>query len=174
LRDNRVRMNDRANFAEEGTTAAAIPPGAGILVLGLPDVEVRDNTIEDQSGPGIFVASYEIFELLSGAVSDDPDTDKWTRRVYIHGNEIADTGTDPMGDWGLLGDAPLPGVVWDGTLAPGVDSQADMEICLGEAEQADFVKGETGGVGGVLSADTRTSDTSDHECELDPIEEQDF
>ena len=167
-------MNDRDNFAEEGTTAAAIPPGAGILVLGLPDVEVRDNTIEDQTGPGIFVGSYEIFELLSQQASDDPDTDKWSKRVYIHGNTIESTGTEPIGDWGLLGEPPLPGVIWDGILAPGIDTQAEMEICLGEDEQADFVKGGNGEVNGVLTAATRTNDASDHACELDPLPELDF
>jgi hypothetical protein len=151
-----------------------VPHGCGILVIGLPDVEIRDNTVEDQTGPGIFVASYEIFELLAGAVSDDPETDKWPKRIYIHGNTIADTGTAPDGDWALLGDPPLPGVVWDGRLAPGIDTQAEMDICLGPDEQADFLKGADGEVGGVLGEATRTTDASDHDCELEPLPELDF
>lgn len=174
LRDNRIRDNNRENFAEEGTTAGAVPPGAGILVLGLPDVEIRGNTIEEQSGPGIFIASYEIFELLSGAPSDDPETDKWPKRVYVHGNTIEDTGTAPMGDWSLLGEPPLPGVIWDGRLAPGVDTQAEMEICLGAAELDDFMKGADGEVTGLLVPATRTRDASDHDCELEALPELDF
>lgn len=174
IRENRISGNDRENFAEEGTTAGAVPPGAGILVLGLPDAEVRDNTVEDQSGPGIFVASYEIFELLSGAPSDDPDTDKWPKRVYIHGNTVENVGTEPMGDWTNLGDAPIAGVIWDGVLAPGVDDQADMEICLGEDEQMQFMKGANGEVLGLFSPDTRSTDTADNECTLDELPELDF
>ena len=176
VRENRVSGNDRENFAEAGTTAAAVPAGAGVLVVGLPDVEVRDNTISDQSGPAIFVASYEILELLSGTPSDDPDTDKWPKRVYLHGNDIdsATIGTAPMGSWDMLGEPPIPAVIWDGTLAPGVDTQAEMEICLGEEEQMVFMKGSSGIVAGVLVEATRTTDTSDHECTLDELPELDF
>jgi parallel beta-helix repeat protein len=171
IRENRVTGNDHENFAEEGTTAGAVPPGAGILVLGLPDVEVRDNTVSDQSGPAIFVGSYELFELLSSTTSDDPETDKWPKRVYIHGNTFEDVGTAPMMDWALIGDAPIPAVAWDGVVAPELDTQAEVEICLGEGEQMMFVKGSSGDVAGLLAEETRTNDTSDHECTLDALPE---
>ena len=174
IRDNRVNMNDRANFAEEGTTAGAVPAGCGVLVIGLPDVEIRGNTIEDQTGPGVFVASYEIFELLSGTPSDDAETDKWPKRIYIHGNTIEDTGTAPSGDWELLGEPPLPGVVWDGRLAPGIETQVEMDFCLGPDEQESFLKGASGEIADVLGEDTRTTDASEHDCELDPLPELDF
>jgi parallel beta-helix repeat protein len=175
LRENQVSGNDRENFAEEGTTAAAVPPGCGILVIGLPDVEIRDNTISDQTGPAVFVASYEIFELLSATPSDDPETDKWPKRIYIHGNMFQDVGTAPTGSWDLLGEPPIPAVIWDGRLAPGIETQAEMDVCLGEEEQMQFVKGSDGEVGGVLAEATRTSDTTDHECVLDMLPElEDF
>jgi hypothetical protein len=56
-------------------------------------------------------------------------------------------------------------------IAPELDTQADVEICLGEGEQMVFVKGGSGTVGGLLSEETRTSDTADHECMLDALPE---
>jgi len=171
IRDNRISDNNLLNFGEMGTTAGVIPPGAGILVMGLPDVELRDNEISDQNGPAVFVASYEILEYLTGEMSMDAETDKWTKRVYIHDNMMQDVGTMPSAQWELIGLSPLPAILWDGALAPGITTQAEMEICLGAAEQASFVKGTNGVTTGVFDAATQSTDTTDHMCTLDPLPE---
>jgi parallel beta-helix repeat protein len=174
IRENLIRDNNHANFAQEGTTAGAIPPGCGVLVLATDDVEVRDNEISAQSGPGIFVGSYEVLELLTGAVSDDAETDKWSQNVYLHGNSFDDVGQMPMGDWTLIGVDPLPAVVWDGVLAPGADAQVDMGLCLGEAEAMSFRKGTTGDTSGLFDPDSQSTDPAEHECTPDPMPELSF
>jgi parallel beta-helix repeat protein len=171
IRDNRISGNDRENFAVPDTTAGSIPPGAGILLMAMKDVEIRDNMIGDQSGPGIFIASYEVFELLSLMFSNDDETDKWPERVYVHGNTIEDTGAEPMGDWALLELDPFPPVFWDGVLAPGVDTQAAMEICLGDEEQMSFIKIGTGSIDDLFLVEEQTDDVTDHMCTIDPLPE---
>jgi parallel beta-helix repeat protein len=174
LRGNRITANNLLNFGVDGSTSGVIPGGAGILVMGLPDVEVRDNAFVDQDGPAVLVASYEILEFLTGEMSTDPLTDKWPKRVYVHDNTFDNVGATPMEEWNLIGVTPLPAVLWDGALAPTITTAANMKICLGAPEQLSFLKGTSGSTMGVFDAATQTTDTTDHMCTLPALAELTF
>ena len=50
--NNRVLANNHENFAPKGNTVASVPPGTGIMFMANDQVEVFDNTIEQQPDRG--------------------------------------------------------------------------------------------------------------------------
>ena len=108
---NQVHDNDRANFAEPGELAAAVPPGSGILVVGADRTIVEGNTVTGNDFVGIGVASTLVLGALAGlppeAFADiEPDPDG----ARIRTNVATGNGAAPP-------PIPIPGVdlFWDGS-----------------------------------------------------------
>ena len=72
---------------------------------------------------------------------DDPDYDPFPESIFIHDNTFEGGGRNPDSD-PLLAlksamDAPIPDVVWDGTMMPG--KQPSEILCLRENNDLTFV-----------------------------------
>lgn len=179
IRNNLVYDNNRANFAQAGTVVAAVPRGTGTMIVGgALDTEIRDNTIRGNGGSGVMVVSYEILALLQGSGgSNDPATDQWPKRSYIHGNTFENNGGMPQDAYTLIAEAylpiagegaSLPDVLWDGILDPMIADNVGMQFCLGEGEQQsflDFAANEG------LAPAALSTDPTPHQCTLDPLPE---
>ena len=111
--DNDVRDNNRANFAEPGELAAAVPAGSGILMVGSDDSRVDGNAVHGNDFVGIGVGSTLLLGALAGLPPDvfdgiEPDPDG----VEVTNNQVTGNGSSPPPL-----PIPLPGVdlLWDGS-----------------------------------------------------------
>ncbi len=113
VRNNIIRNNNRANFAQVGTTVAQIPAGTGTFVLASKRIELASNTYADNNSSDI--------AILSGLALED-DTAQWsivkdqvvgstvgltlvdvgpaylnfaTNEIWIHDNTHSNSGTAP-------------------------------------------------------------------------------
>jgi parallel beta-helix repeat protein len=115
---NRVVANNHANFAPKGNTVATVPPGTGVMIMANDQVEVFDNTIEQNQTAGLSIVSY----LITGKPFTDEKYDPFCEAVYVHDNHFAGNGGKPAGELsGLLTKAlgtPLPDILYDGVVDP--------------------------------------------------------
>jgi parallel beta-helix repeat protein len=99
--DNFVHNNNAPNSAPAGSMSAGLPPGGGILVLGVDHVSIDQNRIEDNDFYGTAVVDYCL--AVSGTPSDcsanppvvtdtAPDNDAWVS------NELIGNGQNPTTD----------------------------------------------------------------------------
>ncbi|RMF18740.1 MAG: DUF1565 domain-containing protein [Candidatus Dadabacteria bacterium] len=141
--DNVSRNNNLGNYADASQISGDAPAGTGILVMATRNVEVRNNTVEDNSGIGIGVASY--FSTLR-PISDDQYY-PYPISVYIHDNTIIGGGDNPnikrldggFQDIGLalvalFGDDDVADLVFDGvvtdTVFAGGTTENPQAICF--------------------------------------------
>jgi parallel beta-helix repeat protein len=115
---NKVIANNHENFAPKGNIVATVPPGTGIMIMANDEVEVFENTIQDNQTGGISVVSY----LLTEKPITDENYDPFCESIYVHGNRFSGNGTKPSGSIGeLLTKAlgsPLPDILYDGIVNP--------------------------------------------------------
>ena len=115
---NRVLANNHDNFAPKGNTVATVPPGTGVMIMANDQVEVFDNTIEQNQTAGLSIVSY----LITGKPFTDEKYDPFCEAVYVHDNRFAGNGGKPAGELGgLLAKAlgtPLPDILYDGVADP--------------------------------------------------------
>ena len=115
---NRVLANNHENFAPKGNTVAGVPPGTGIMIMANDQVEVFDNTIEQNQTAGVSVVSY----LIMDKPVADPKYDPFCEAIHVYGNRFASNGGKPAGALGeLLNKAlgtPLPDILYDGIVDP--------------------------------------------------------
>ncbi|WP_299727522.1 parallel beta-helix domain-containing protein [uncultured Endozoicomonas sp.] len=131
--NNRVIGNNTENFATDGSFEGGVhivPPGTGVIILSTGGVEVFNNIIEDHKTMAVAVSSYLIAEGpdLVAFVAKHGSTiaDGWRfipRNIYIHNNEISNTGYDPEGEliadiigayMELIGVPSFPAILYDG------------------------------------------------------------
>jgi parallel beta-helix repeat protein len=102
IRDNYVHDNNKPNTAREGAILSTIPPGTGILVVGVDDSRIAGNLVENHDFVGVAVADY--CAPLSGGPFDcgvDPTvTPGFVALNEAAGNRVADNvvqgnGTNP-------------------------------------------------------------------------------
>ncbi len=107
--NNRVENNNHPNFADPDMTAALIPPGTGMLLLAVDEVEVYDNVIRGNDSVGI--AIYRLTIAFDPDTIDVPDRPE---RIWIHDNVLEANGRNPDP---ALADLGIPGadVIWDGS-----------------------------------------------------------
>jgi parallel beta-helix repeat protein len=115
---NKVPKNNHANFGAPGSSVSNVPPGTGILLLAMDNVEIFENEITDSNTCGIQIISY----ILTGNPINDAHYDPYPEHAYIHDNHISGGGTKPGGRYakwlsGLLGN-PFPEILYDGVLNP--------------------------------------------------------
>jgi parallel beta-helix repeat protein len=58
IRDNHVHDNNKPNTAREGAILSTVPPGTGILHVGVDDSAIRGNLVENHDFIGIVLADY--------------------------------------------------------------------------------------------------------------------
>jgi len=58
IEKNEIYNNNRVNMAVPGTMQAGLPPGAGVLLLGVSDHVVRENRVEDNNLVGIITMGW--------------------------------------------------------------------------------------------------------------------
>lgn len=92
IRNNVSRDNNEPNFADASQIAGDAPAGTGILVMATRNVEIRDNTVENNKGLGIGVVSYH---ATLRPISDEQYY-PFPLSIYIHDNTITGGGTDPL------------------------------------------------------------------------------
>jgi len=115
---NRVLANNHVNFAPKGNIVATVPPGTGIMIMANDQVEIFDNTIEQNQTAGLSVVSYLITEK---PLSDDK-YNPFCEAIYVHDNVFSANGAKPAGSLGeMLAKAlgtPLPDILYDGIIDP--------------------------------------------------------
>jgi parallel beta-helix repeat protein len=140
---NKVFANNHDNFAPKGNIVATVPPGTGIMIMANDEVEVFDNTIENNQTGGLSIVSY----LISGKPIKDDKYDPYCEAIHIHNNTFKGNGTKPAGAIGeilskALG-APLPDILYDGDADPKklVDGKlpANLAIHIHDNGEAGFV-----------------------------------
>jgi parallel beta-helix repeat protein len=92
---NHVYSNNEPNTAPPGSMAADLPPGGGILVLGVDHVTVRRNQVEDNNFFGIAVLDYCIAVAMGDLNCDDnpPDVESAPDYNNIVSNDVKRTTT---------------------------------------------------------------------------------
>jgi parallel beta-helix repeat protein len=136
---NRVHDNNHDNFAPKGNRVAKVPPGTGLMVMATDEVEVFQNTIENNQTYNLAVVSYYI--TLEKIEEKDKAYDPIPESIYVHDNQFATGGAKPAGEFGqllkaMLG-APLPDIIYDGVL-PSKGGSPRQELYLKNNGQATF------------------------------------
>ena len=115
---NKVIANNHDNFAPKGNIVATVPPGTGVMIMANDQVEVFDNTIEQNQTGGLSIISY----LMTDKPLSDPGYDPFCEAIHIHDNRFASNGGKPSGAIGeMLSKAlgsPLPDILYDGIIDP--------------------------------------------------------
>ncbi|WP_437931444.1 right-handed parallel beta-helix repeat-containing protein [Sorangium sp. So ce291] len=103
VRDNYVYDNNRPSAARPGSILAAVPPGSGILYVGVDESEISGNHVFGNKLSGISIADY--CAVVSGHPRLDCQTDpsitvpylqdQDARDNHVADNTVTDNGTDP-------------------------------------------------------------------------------
>ncbi len=140
--NNKVQANNHANFAPKGNIVATVPPGTGVMIMASDEVEVFENTIENNQTSGLSIVSY----LLTDKPFNDDKFDPFCESIHIHDNRFKSNGQKPSGALGqlvskLLG-SPLPAILYDGIVNPkhlaGGSLPPDLGIHIRNNGDADF------------------------------------
>jgi parallel beta-helix repeat protein len=115
---NKVFANNHENFAPKGNTVASVPPGTGVMIMANDQVEVFDNTIEQNQTAGLSIVSY----LITDKPIKDDKYNPFCEAIYVHDNVFSANGGRPSGSLGgllakVLG-TPLPDILYDGVIDP--------------------------------------------------------
>ncbi|GAB4154597.1 MAG: hypothetical protein Fur0021_21310 [Candidatus Promineifilaceae bacterium] len=105
--DNLVENNNHVNFAPPEITAALVPEGAGIVLLGADHVEVYNNTVRGNNSAGI-----AIFNLTVAFDPQTIDVGPTPENNWVHSNILENNGSDPDD---MVADLGIPGadILWD-------------------------------------------------------------
>ncbi len=139
---NTVQANNHGNFAPKGNIVAMVPPGTGVMIMASDQVEVFDNTIENNQTTGLSIVSY----LLTGKPLKDDKFDPFCESIHIHDNRFNGNGERPSGALGLLVStvvgSPLPAILYDGIVNPkylaGGSLPPELGIHIRNNGNADF------------------------------------
>ena len=90
--NNISRNNNTYNFAKTGSIVSQIPNGSGMITLAYDQIDVFDNTFEDNEFAGIIHISYELLPDGAGRPSHDRKIDYYTEGMHIFGNTFRNSG----------------------------------------------------------------------------------
>lgn len=98
ISNNYVHNNNSANNAPPNSMSATLPPGGGILVLGVDRVNVKNNRIENNDFYGIAVIDYCAAVLGTDFNCDDnpPAVESFPDDNTYVKNTLVNNGTDPV------------------------------------------------------------------------------
>jgi parallel beta-helix repeat protein len=97
---NNVHNNNSPNTAPGGSMSGSLPPGGGLLVLGVDNVQILSNNIQDNNFYGISVIDYCV--AVAGTAFDcelpgnTPDVDPFPDFNVFQGNTLTDNGLHPV------------------------------------------------------------------------------
>jgi len=102
VRNNQVLDNNKPNTARPGSILATVPPGTGILYLGVDQSEISDNVVSGNGFTGIAIADY-CLTVDGSPFSCDQDPvislgfllDQDARQNVVRGNTVTGNGLDP-------------------------------------------------------------------------------
>jgi parallel beta-helix repeat protein len=157
---NVVQSNNHANFAPKGNIVATVPSGTGVMIMASDQVELFDNTIEDNQTAGLSIVSY----LLTGKPFTDTQFDPFCESIHVHDNRFKANGGKPSGTLGLLVSkvvgSPLPDILYDGIANPRKRTAgalpAELAIHIrnnGDARFADFNGAALSALGSLVTGD---------------------
>ncbi|MEB2774438.1 parallel beta-helix domain-containing protein [Algoriphagus sp. D3-2-R+10] len=150
--DNDIIENNHKNFATalgegpNGNTVTMIPPGSGLILLAVKEVEVYNNRILRNKTTGVAIASYQI----TGFPSESPNWSPFTKDVYVHDNEYDRTKGFPdlsrelgqlISIYNAHGKAKTQDIIYDGIWDESISddiSTNPMRICLSEKGMKDL------------------------------------
>ena len=146
LYHNKCIENNFRNFAPKGNVVGEVPPGTGVMIMATKEVEIFDNTIENNKTMGIAIVSYKLVQKPYDDVKFDP----YTKSVWVYDNRITRKALSTPAleyDLGklLMYKFPVnrPDIIFDGYLDPALE-QANGNytepymICVGDNNGAKF------------------------------------
>ncbi len=137
--NNKVVENNLDNFAPPGNTVAGVPAGTGVMIMANRQVEVFDNTIENNQAVSLSIISYK----TTGKPYDDAGYDPYCEAIYIHNNKFIGGGDKPSGKLpallaALTTDGKLPSIAYDGIVDPKyADGKLPDKSAIRIADNAD-------------------------------------
>ena len=139
---NTVQANNHENFAPKGNIVATVPPGTGVMIMASDQVEVFDNTIENNQTAGLSIVSY----LIADKPIKDEKYDPFCESIHIHDNRFKTNGEKPAGAIGTMVSkvvgSPLPDILYDGMVNPeklsGGSLAPELGIHIRNNGDADF------------------------------------
>jgi len=103
-----------------------------MMIMANDQVEVFNNTIEQNHTTGLAIVSY----MITGLPIKDEKYDAFCESIHIHDNRFVSNGGVPGGNFGALLGAlvgtPLPDILYDGVANPAklVDGKLPDELAL--------------------------------------------
>jgi parallel beta-helix repeat protein len=116
IRKNRIYDNNKPNTATPGSILSYVPPGVGILHVGVDDSLIERNRIENNGFTGIGIVDYCLivaftpFNCSGGDpnVTDEFRADHPASNNRVERNVLVNNGTNPTGDFAdFAGDISL-------------------------------------------------------------------
>jgi len=98
LAGNHVHENNRANSAPPASLSGSIPPGGGVLLLGVDNITVDGNLIENNNFYGIAVVEYCLAVDGSGNACslNPPLVEAMPEAIVMSNNTLNDNGLSPV------------------------------------------------------------------------------
>ncbi len=145
---NQIVANNHANFAPAGNIVAMVPPGTGLMIMAYDNVEVFENTLEDNGTVNLAILSY----LVTEKKYDDKGYDPFPEGIAIHDNTFKGGGDKPAGPMGtklgVLVGGKFPDIAYDGIVdgAKLKDGKPldELRIVIRDNGDADFVNLDLG------------------------------
>ncbi|MFN8542786.1 MAG: right-handed parallel beta-helix repeat-containing protein [Candidatus Binatia bacterium] len=112
---NHVHDNNLVNSAPPGSMSAGLPPGAGILLLGVDHVTISKNQVENNGFLGIGVVDWCVGAALAGpsfdCTTNPPLVESAPDNNLVEKNDLASNGlTPPTGFEAFAADISLLGL----------------------------------------------------------------
>jgi Right handed beta helix region len=103
LQGNHVHNNNLPNTAPPGTMSAQLPPGGGIAVIGVHDVDIQNNRVENNDFYGTAVVDWCLATGGSpfNCTDNPPLADPVPRNNNYVSNVLSSNGLDPVPFGGL-------------------------------------------------------------------------
>ena len=92
--ENVSRNNNTYNFAETGSIVSQIPNGSGMITLAYDQIDVFDNSFENNDFAGIIHISYELLPDGAGRPTNDRKIDYYTEGMHIFRNRFVTSGNN--------------------------------------------------------------------------------
>ena len=98
IEQNDISYNNRPNMAPPGTFQSVLPPGAGVLALGVSDHSISKNNVEGNDFVGIAILDWctpTSFDPSRNCVSSPPVANPQSNNNLVQLNYVSGNGTNP-------------------------------------------------------------------------------
>jgi hypothetical protein len=98
IEQNDIYDNNRPNAAPPGTFQSVLPPGAGVLALGVSDHVIAKNNVEDNDYVGIAVLDWctpNSFDPSRNCIASPPITNPQSNNNLVAQNYVSGNGLNP-------------------------------------------------------------------------------